>query len=182
MVLKCIIFVLSTMGIPFLRGYQVLKKYAMYKRTIYTFRMNFCENSVKSNKYNTVIHLPENNSQKKYRQHYCSQFFGAKKISKRSYAPHLFTTERFHLRHSEKTGLSLKCHFQFSYLCNKNYYSSIFWWLWVRTTEAMFEYWSDSVFPKVLEIKGLPWLLHISDWNIQKTCPLIKYLWWQNHC
>ena len=38
-------------------------------------------------------------------------------------------------------------------------------------TEAMFEYGSDSVFPKVLEIKGLPWLLHISDWNIQKTCP-----------
>ena len=43
-------------------------------------------------------------------------------------------------------------------------------------TEAMFEYGSDSVFPKVLEIKGLLWLLHISDWNIQKTCPLIKYL------
>ena len=110
-----------------------------WKNTLYVsgqftprFRMNFCENSVKSNKYNTVIHLPENNSQKKYRQHYCYQFFGAKKISKRSYAPHLFTTERFHLRHSEKTGLSLKCHFQFSYLCYKNYYSSIFWWLWVR--------------------------------------------------
>ena len=170
------------MGIPFFCGGIRFCKNALYVSGQFTprFRMNFCENSVKSKKYNTVIHLPENNSQKKYRQHYCSQFFGAKKVSKCSYAPHLFTTERFHLRHSEKSGLSLKCHFQFSYLCNKYYHSSIFWWLWVR--KQCFEYGSDSVFPKVLEIKGLPWLLHISDWNIQKTCPLIKYLWWQNHC
>ena len=34
--------------------------------------------------------------------------------------------------------------------------------------EALFEYGSDSVFPKVLEIKGLPWLLHIRVIGIYK--------------
>ena len=66
-VLKCIIFVLLTIEIPFFAVYQVLKKCAIYVSRQFTprFRTNFCENSVKSKKYNTVIHLPENNSQKK---------------------------------------------------------------------------------------------------------------------